>query len=210
MAGPSRAAAVLNIHFSRILDVPAVSDGYVVYNMLPVRQRCWVHLLREAEECAVRNGGSDTSYYCRLLSIYRTIKGQGVGRQLRVHLPGEGRSGDSLILPGGPQVQDQAGGGRPYLFTFLRYPGMPPHNNGAELEIRDTAVLHRNVRHQLSTTEERDVFSVLVSVARTCRKLGIFPADRGGVPDQGSGLEAVQAAVRAGTPGTGRAVAVAC
>ncbi|MCE2508840.1 MAG: hypothetical protein J4G04_06040 [Nitrosopumilaceae archaeon] len=52
---------------------------------------------------------------------------------------------------------------------------MPSHNNGAELEIRDTAVLHRNVRHQLSTVEGREVFSVLVSVARTCRKLGIFP-----------------------------------
>ncbi|MBI1657330.1 MAG: hypothetical protein IS632_00940, partial [Thaumarchaeota archaeon] len=31
------------------------------------------------------------------------------------------------------------------------------------------------VRHQLSTMEGREVFSVLVSVARTCRKLDIFP-----------------------------------
>ena len=63
----------------------------------------------------------------------------------------------------------------PHLFTFPRHPGMPPHNNGAELEIRDTAVLHKNVRRQLSTIQGREVFSVLVSVARTCRKLGIFP-----------------------------------
>ena len=63
----------------------------------------------------------------------------------------------------------------PCLFTFLRYPGMPPHNNGAELEIRDTVVLHRNVRHQLSEPEGREVFSVLISVARTCHKQGIFP-----------------------------------
>ena len=52
---------------------------------------------------------------------------------------------------------------------------MPPHNNGAELEMRDTAVLHRNVRHQPSTAEGRGVFSVLVSVERTCRKPGILP-----------------------------------
>ena len=52
---------------------------------------------------------------------------------------------------------------------------MPPRNNGAELEIRDTAILHRNVRHQLSTVEGREIFSVLVSVARICHKLGIFP-----------------------------------
>ena len=51
---------------------------------------------------------------------------------------------------------------------------MPPHNNGAELEIRDTVVLHRNVRHQLSEPEGREVFSVLISVARTCHKQGIF------------------------------------
>ena len=61
------------------------------------------------------------------------------------------------------------------MFAFLRYPDMPPHNNAAELEIRDTAVLHRNVRHQLSESEGREVFSVLISVARTCHKQGIFP-----------------------------------
>ncbi len=36
-------------------------------------------------------------------------------------------------------------------------------------------MLHRNVRRQLSTPEGRQVFSVLVSVARTCQKLGMFP-----------------------------------
>ena len=73
MAAPSRGAAILELHFGKILAVPAVSDGYVVYNMLPVRQRCWVHLLREAEERAIRNGGPDISRYCRLLSMYQNI-----------------------------------------------------------------------------------------------------------------------------------------
>ena len=71
-------------------------------------------------------------------------------------------------------------GAAPHLFTFLRYPGMPPHNNAAELEIRDSVVLHRNVRHQLSEPEGRAVFSVLVSVARTCYRRGIFPPHGGG------------------------------
>ena len=132
-----------------------------------------MHLLREAEECAIRNGKSNIFCYCRLLSIYRAVKGRE-SADISECLSGEGHPGDSLILPGGPQVQDQAGGVAPYLFTFLRHPGMPPHNNGAELEIRDTAVLHRNVRYQLSTAKEREVLSMLVSVARTCRKLGIF------------------------------------
>ena len=46
VAAPGRAAAVLDIHFGKILGVPVVSDGYIVYNALPIRQRCWVHLLR--------------------------------------------------------------------------------------------------------------------------------------------------------------------
>ena len=58
------------------------------------------------------------------------------------------------------------------MFTFLRHPDMPPHNNAAELEIRGTA---RDMRHQLSTVEGLEVFSVLISVARTCYKQGIFP-----------------------------------
>ncbi len=175
VAAPSRAAAVLDIHFGKILGVPVVSDGYVAYNVLPIRQRCWVHLLREAEEYAIRNGGSDISCHYRLLSLYRAIKGRKSADS------SECLSLERAVLeiassyPEGHKFRTKLEGAAPHLFTFLRYPGMPPHNNGAELEIRDTAVLHRNVRHQLSTAEGREVFSVLVSVARTCRKLGIFP-----------------------------------
>ena len=63
----------------------------------------------------------------------------------------------------------------PHLFTFLRYPGMPPHNNAAELEIRDAVVLHRSVRHQMSGPGGRHVFSAPASVARACQKMGMFP-----------------------------------
>ena len=80
MAALSRAAAVLDIHFGRILGIPIVSDGYVAYRMLPVWQRRWVHLLREAEECSIRNGKSDLSCYCRLLSVYWAVKGRKSAR----------------------------------------------------------------------------------------------------------------------------------
>ena len=33
----------------------------------------------------------------------------------------------------------------PNMFTFLQFPGMPPHNNPAELEVRDTIVYHRGI-----------------------------------------------------------------
>ena len=175
VAAPNRAAAVLYIHFGKILGVPVVSDGYVVYSILPIRQRCWGHLLREAEEYAIRNGGSDRPCYCRLLSLYLAIKGRESA------CSSECLSLEMVVLEiassylEGHKFRTKLAEAAPNLFIFLRYPGMPPHNNGAELEMRYTAVLHRNVRHQLSTAEGREVFSVLVSVARTCRKLGIFP-----------------------------------
>ena len=55
VAAPSRAAAVLDLHFGKLLGIPVVSDGYAVYDILPVRQRRWAHILREAEKLAIRN-----------------------------------------------------------------------------------------------------------------------------------------------------------
>ena len=48
-------------------------------------------------------------------------------------------------------------GAATYLYV-LRYPGIPPHNNAAELEIHDAVVLHRNAHHHLSEPERMDVF----------------------------------------------------
>ncbi len=175
VAAPSRAALVINAHFARLLGKPVVVDGYTVYNMFPVKQRCWVHLLRAAEEYAIKNGGNDLACYRRLLALYRSVKDResaGSGECLdleRTVLQIASDYGESHDFR--TTLENAA----PCMFTFLRHPGMPPHNNAAELEIRDTAVLHRNVRHQLSEPEGREVFSVLISVARTCHKQGIFP-----------------------------------
>ena len=49
------------------------------------------------------------------------------------------------------------------------------NNNAAELEMRDAVVPHRSVSRQLSGLEGRQASPVLVSVARTCQKLGVFP-----------------------------------
>ena len=37
----------------------------------------------------------------------------------------------------------------PQLYTFLRYPSMPSHNNTTEVEIRESVVLNRNMRHYM-------------------------------------------------------------
>ena len=171
----SRGSAVLSLHLGRLLGIPVVTDGYSGYNVFPVRQRCWIHLLREAEKKAIRNGGNDLVQYERLLKMYARIKDRDTA-DVAECLDLERRVLDIAASygeshPFGNTLEAAA----PRLFTFLRHPGMPPHNNDAELDIRDTVVLQRNVRHKLSVAEGMRVFSVLASVARTCHKQGILP-----------------------------------
>ena len=183
VAAPSRAAIILDKYFSRLLGMPVVVDGYTVYNVFPVKQRCWVHILRKAEKFAIRKGGNYLSCYLRLLAMYKGIKDRESAscaecldlERAVLEIAASYGEAEGKKEHDGLKFKATLEHAAPRLFTFLRYPGMPPHNNGAELEIRDTVVLHRNVRHQLSEPEGREVFSVLISVARTCHKQGIFP-----------------------------------
>ena len=183
VAAPSRAAIILDKYFGKLLDIPVVVDGYTVYNAFPVKQRCWVHILRKAEKFAITKGGNYLSCYLRLLAMYKRIKDRESAscaecldlERAVLEIAASYGDAEDKIEHDGLKFKATLEYAAPCLFTFLRYPGMPPHNNGAELEIRDTVVLHRNVRHQLSEPEGREVFSVLISVARTCHKQGIFP-----------------------------------
>ena len=183
VAAPSRAAIMLDTYFGKLLDMPVVADGYAAYNLFPVKQRCWVHILRKAEKYAIRKGGSYLSCYRRLFAIYKRIKDRKSAscaecldlERTVLEIASAYGNVEQKKEHDGCKFRVTLEGAAPYLFTFLRYPGMPPHNNAAELEIRYAVVLHRNVRHQLSEPEGREVFSVLISVARTCHKQGIFP-----------------------------------
>ena len=63
----------------------------------------------------------------------------------------------------------------PYMFAFLAYLSMPPHNNPAELKIRDAVVSKRNVHHQIATPDGRVDFSRMNTFTRTCYKNDILP-----------------------------------
>ena len=175
VAAPSMAAAVLDLHFGKLLGIPVVYGGYAVYDIFSVRQRCWAHILRGAEKLAIRNGRGDLSCYRRLLSMYKRIKERESAGSVECLNLERAVLQIAASYSEGHKFRGTLEGAAPHLFAFLRYPGMPPHIDAAELEIRDSVVLHRNARHQLSEPEGRAVFSVLVSVARACYKQGIFP-----------------------------------
>ena len=50
-----RGATVLDLHFVSLLNILVVVDGYNAYNMFNIRQRCWTHLLRDAEKYAIKH-----------------------------------------------------------------------------------------------------------------------------------------------------------
>jgi transposase len=66
---------------------------------------------------------------------------------------------------------------RGMLFTFLRTPGVPYHNNGAENAIRQ-GVLIRKVSGGRRTWEGARILERLLTVYRTCRKLRVSFRDR--------------------------------
>ena len=140
LAKQSRSKRVLLENFNILFDVPVVTDGYASYNLFHTRQRCWIHLLLKAEKYAIRNRGTDLSCYRRLLFLYNEIKdlkSASTSECLRLQ-----RKVMDIAYgyPKKHKFRTTLENASPYLFTFLQHPGMLPHNNPAELEVRDCRV----------------------------------------------------------------------
>ena len=184
----SRSGLVLSTYFSGLADKPVVVDGYAVYpGFFKTIQRCWAHILRDAEAAYVsvgRNGPKREYYhtlYRRLLKVFHDAKriaddaaGSG-GADVGTCLDLERRVLEIATAYAGHGFRTTLTNAAPNLFTFLRYPGMPPTNNDTERDIRDAVVLQRKFRHKFVNPEGMHVFSVIQSFNRTCRKLGLVP-----------------------------------
>ena len=122
----------------------------------------------------MRGGPDDAARYEAVLAFYRRVRYMKTLTPLTMtYLTREIRSLFASFPDG--SLKTHLENAAPYLFTFLAYPGMPPHNNPAELEIRDGVVGQRNVRHQITTPDGRAIFSRLTTFAITCRKNGMLP-----------------------------------
>ena len=99
VAAQSSAAIIPDKYFSKLLDMPVVVDGYTVYSAFPVKQRCWVRILRKAEKFAIKKGGNYLSYCRRLLAMHKRIKDK-ICKLRRMPEHGEGRARDRSIVRG--------------------------------------------------------------------------------------------------------------
>ena len=141
----SRSGLVLSTYFSGLADKPVVVDGYAVYpGFFKTIQRCWAHILRDAEAAYVsvgRNGPKREYYhtlYRRLLKVFHDAKriaddaaGSG-GADVGTCLDLERRVLEIATAYADHGFRTTLTNAAPNLFTFLRYPGMPPssgHND---------------------------------------------------------------------------------
>ena len=130
LAPPTRSGTVLPTHFREILDRKVVADGYTVYAIyFKILQRCWAHILRDAEKAYLRSRrGSRRAYralYRRLLGIFHDAKriagetADSGGAGTDVCFAMERRVMELVALYGSHKFGTTLANAAPHLFTFL-------------------------------------------------------------------------------------------
>ncbi len=175
VATPHKGIPFLREYFGWLQHLAIVADGNPSYPaVFAAVQRCWRHLLGHVEAPAVDGDAGDRARHEQASGFYHKIKKMKTAAPFTVtELTREVRSMISAYPEG--RLKKHLAKAVPHMFTFLSYPGMPPHNNAAELAIRDGPVRHRNVRHQITTPEGREVFSRLLTFVMTCGMNDVFP-----------------------------------
>ena len=165
--GRSRGQAVVDLHCP-YFDIPIVTDGYVSHNKSRVRQRCWAHLLRDAELLAAIHGGGMEELHQRLQSIFHNAKRLPpdiTDEELKGWIDGVTHIADTYAGPGytfGGKLRNAA----PDLFTFVRHPGLPPTNNMSERTLR-RVVPHRKIRLMFRSAAGMQTYGTLMTCMMT-------------------------------------------
>ena len=173
----NRSSTVLTEHFDWLRGKPTVCDGMPGYPsaLTDIIQRCFVHLLRKAEELAVKSGDpADEARYDMMLELYEDAKRiKTLAPFTRMDL--SRRAHGIVTSYEGGKVRTHLLNALPDMFTFLSYPGMPPHNNDTERAIRDGIIPQRNSRHKTMNARGRKTLSMLLTFALTCAKQDVSP-----------------------------------
>jgi len=181
---------------SRGSDVPAevlgedfagtvVCDGWTAYPAFSNNlQRCWAHILREAEDAAKKQEAGEP--------IYRALRELYVALQIRLEsdLPLRERAEvqriarrelESLIersVPDGPvaTLLGKIEGGLDHWLTFVGEPAVSPTNNAAEKALREPVVL-RKLIGTLRNDRGMFVHETVLSLLATWSQQGRNPYD---------------------------------
>ena len=173
----NRSSTVLTEHFDWLRDKPVVCDGMPGYPavLTDIIQRCFVHLLRKSEELVVNNEDpADEARYDMMLELYEDAKRiKTLAPLTRMDL--SRRAHGIATSYEDAKVRTHLLNALPDMFTFLSYPGMPPHNNDTERAIRDGIIPQRNSRHKTMNARGRKTLSMLLTFALTCARQDVSP-----------------------------------
>lgn len=163
----TRGGAVLD-EFYPHFDVPLTSDGYRPYKKFRTQQRCFAHILREAEALACL-GRTEELLYRQLRLLYHRAKRSGPDKydSLVHHAGAIAGQYTAIGCKYGCKLADAV----PNLFTFVKHPGMEPTNNKAERALR-RIVIQRKIRYGLRTTGGMRMLGTIMTCMETWRMRG--------------------------------------
>lgn len=176
----SRGAQVLEKYFSKF-DGIAVCDGWKPYAVFGRQQRCWAHIIREANTLAMRTrldgarelAGSLAALYRNTTASLKERPPPNWSLYLRsMHafrkMVSKSYGDDPDVLRFIAKLRNA---GRS-LFTFVMHPGVEPTNNAAERVLREP-VIHRKIRGQLKTESGMKMFGNIMTSVMTWKMRGL-------------------------------------
>ena len=177
---PSRGRDVLFEVFGNEIKNAGVADGWSVYKIFPVLQRCWAHLLREVDEFTDKSGGKELSEVIhekfRLLrasldkdpppSMEERKEQKKVWDKEMEELVSAYSKFKELKKP-----LTYIRNGLGHWYTCLLYPGMEPTNNLSEQVIREH-VLIRKIIGTFRSTKGAEYYQYIASLFATWRLQG--------------------------------------
>jgi len=153
-----------------------VTDGYKGYDYFGLRQRCWVHLLREVRDISQKDDEVKAQYK-RLKLLYEQLK------ELNTKPPDDKAINDAKwmlrdiatclnAIQKGRKLATLIKNGGDDWFTALYYEDVPLENNHAERELRPLVLLRKTIGCYRNEKGQRWI-DIVVSVLHTWKLQGI-------------------------------------
>jgi len=162
-----------------------VTDFYGVYDSLPCdQQKCLIHLMRDLNEAVLCHPYNEelkglVREFGRILkAIVATVHRWGLqARYLQKHVKSVERFYKSLATQTYQsevtiKCKQRFEKNQNKLFTFLRFDGVPWHNNNAEHAVKAFAKLRDVVRGSFTPKSVQKQL-VLLSICQTCKYMGV-------------------------------------
>nr|MBE0428236.1 IS66 family transposase [Nitrospirota bacterium] len=177
---PSRGRDVLREIFGVDLNGAGVVDGWRAYNIIPVLQRCWAHLIREVDAFIEKPGGKELSE--AIHEKFKALK-EFLGKDPPPSME-EWKQQKEVWDREMAELAEQFGkfmelkkpvtyirNGLGNWYTCLLYPGMEPTNNLSEQVIREH-VLMRKIIGTFRSENGAEYYQYIASVFATWRLQG--------------------------------------